>query len=105
MRGTRIAIHAGARPVRRSEEASQPLLAGNWHPARRRMAALEEALTFCARRNACVAIETYVRAGFIGAVYRERNALLKCVDKLWRMAVRCPRAEAIGSARLSQVAA
>ncbi len=46
---------------------------------------LQAAMAEYGRRNNCIALEAYVRPGFIGASYNENRAILKNVEKHWTL--------------------
>jgi len=62
---------------------SVPLLGGTQH--RRWIDSLQEVLAEYGQNARCVALEAYVRPGFIGAHYREDRAILKNVEKHWTL--------------------
>lgn len=62
---------------------SVPLLGGTQY--RRWIDSLQEVLADYGQRAGCIALEAYVRPGFIGAHYREDRAILKGVEKHWTL--------------------
>jgi hypothetical protein len=60
-----------------------PLLGGTQHQLW--IDTLQEELAEYGKQAGCVALEAYVRPGFIGASYREDKAILKNVERHWTL--------------------
>jgi len=69
---------------------SVPLLGGSDY--KMWIESLQTDLECYGRSVGCVALEAYVRPGFIGAIYRENRAILKNVEKHWTL-IRRPIAQ------------